>query len=313
MKERPVMKSADHLSRRSFVKRVGLATSASWLAASRLTVGQAAPETQPGAHRITTCNIRLPLAADDQEGNGWEARKEMCLDIIAGRRPDVICLQECYGTQLDYFKSRLPGFEAYGMANPGPVFNPLNTILFSRSRYTMISAGGFWLSQTPHIAGTKSWDSSHSRFVNWVDLKVRQSGQVFRVWNTHLDHIGHVAREEQARMITEAARAFPEGLPQILTGDMNANPTHPAIKLLKREGWIDLYGLVHGQEGPAFTFHAFWGPEYDTKAAPGRVRGQIDWIFGRGPVKALAAEVVRDGRNGRYPSDHYFISADVAI
>jgi hypothetical protein len=28
-------------------------------------------------------------------------------------------------------------------------------------------------------------------------------------------------------------------------------------------------------------------------------------------VKTLAAEIIRDGKNGRYPSDHYFLSATV--
>ena len=30
-------------------------------------------------------------------------------------------------------------------------------------------------------------------------------------------------------------------------------------------------------------------------------------------MKALAADVIRDSRNGRYPSDHYFVSAVVAL
>jgi hypothetical protein len=30
-------------------------------------------------------------------------------------------------------------------------------------------------------------------------------------------------------------------------------------------------------------------------------------------VKTHAAEIIRDGRDGRYPSDHYFISATIAL
>lgn len=32
----------------------------------------------------------------------------------------------------------------------------------------------------------------------------------------------------------------------------------------------------------------------------------------RGSMRALSAEVIRESRQGRFPSDHYFVSATVA-
>ena len=46
----------------------------------------------------------------------------------------------------------------------------------------------------------------------------------------------------------------------------------------------------------------------DTKKKPGR---RIDFIFTKGPVECLASEVVTDRPNGIYPSDHYFVTAEV--
>ncbi len=307
------MDPANNLTRRHFIRGLGLAASAPWLAGSVLAADQTTVTSQPAAHRVLSCNIRIPQEVDETGGNGWAARKEMCADIILAQHPDIVCLQECTGMQLDYLKSRWPNFESFGLANPDTVFNPLNSVLFSRSRYVMVTAGGFWLSQTPHVAGSKSWDSARVRFANWVHLKDRQSGRDLRVWNTHLDHIGQRAREEQARVVSEAGEAFPVELPQILTGDFNANASNPAIELVKKRGWKDAYSTIHGAKEPEFTFHAFWGPEYNAKAVKDRIRGQIDWIFCRGPVKVHAAEIIREGRNGRYPSDHYFMSADLAL
>jgi len=307
------VKPENNFTRRNMIKGLGLAASAPLLGVPLSTAAQPAPATRPASHRILSCNIRLPTAVDDSEGNGWDARKQMCAEIIRVRRPDLICLQECFRVQLEYLRSHLPGFDSFGQVEPTRPNEPLNAILFSRSRYALFSAGGFWLSEQPHVAGSKSWDSRYARFVNWVDLEDRQSGRRFRVWNTHLDHVGQVARERQAQLICEAADAFADDLPQILTGDFNANGSNPAIRLVKERGWVDTYSAVNGPVEPAFTFHAFWGPEYDAKASSGRIRGQIDWIFCRGPVKTLAAEVIRDGRGGRYPSDHYFMSADVAF
>lgn len=265
-----------------------------------------------GSHKILSCNIRVPLAEDDAAGNGWEARKELCLEVIGTQHADVICLQECRAVQLAALRQRFHDFDAYGLSNPSPAYDPANLILFRRDRYELISAGGFWLSETPHIAGSSSWDSARDRFVNWVHLRVRDTGQQLRVWATHLDHVGHEARTQGARLLNEASDAMPAELPQILVGDMNAPVTHPAIKTLTAGGWQDTYAKIHGPEDPGFTFHGFLGPKRAEKL--GRKRGvKIDWIFTRGPVAARNAEIIRDGRDGRYPSDHYFISAEVAL
>ena len=177
----------------------------------------------------------------------------------------------------------------------------------------MISAGGFWLSETPHIAGSVSWDSARPRFVNWVDLRERDSGREFRVWNGHLDHIGQVARERQAQLIVEAANALADDLPQLLTADFNADAANPAIEIIKAGGWLDTYAAVHGPDDPGFTFHAFLGPRFVESRPPEKINGKIDFIFCRGPVKTLAANIIRDSRAGRYPSDHYFGSAEVEL
>lgn len=263
--------------------------------------------------KILCCNVRRNLPEDEQAGNGWDARKDLCVEVIRAQRADVICVQECWNAQFRDLRSRLPEFDSFGLANPHADFNPANAIFFARARCDLVSAGGFWLSETPHIAGSKSWDSAHPRFVNWVHLRDRDSGHEFRVWNGHLDHIGQVAREKQAQLIVQASEALPEDLPQLFTADMNADAANPAIEITKAGGWLDTYAAVHGPEDPGFTFHAFLGPKYADGRPPDKIKGKIDFIFCRGPVRTLAAEVIRDSRDGRYPSDHYFLSAEVRL
>jgi endonuclease/exonuclease/phosphatase family metal-dependent hydrolase len=41
--------------------------------------------------------------------------------------------------------------------------------------------------------------------------------------------------------------------------------------------------------------------------------GKIDWIFARGATRVVGAAIIRDSRDGRFPSDHYFVSADVEL
>ena len=311
MVEEPDMNpvTSTDLRRGTFIKTAAAVASLPWLATSSRADGDA-PQKKASTqtHKILSCNIRTPLERDYKSGDGWETRKEFCAEVIRAQRADLIGLQEAYGIQVDYLKCQLPGFESFGQAIPGPVFNPINTILYSTARYEVVSSGGIWLSETPHIAGSVSWNSARPRFANWMDLKDRASGQAFRFWNTHLDHKGKVARQEQACVLAEAAEAYPE-LPQILTGDLNADATTPPVKAFKERGWIDSYAAIHGPEDPGFTFHRFVGSKYAGRSS----KGKIDWIFCRGGVQPISAEVIRDHQKGRYPSDHYFISAEVVL
>lgn len=301
----PRRNSHDRMKRRTFIKTLGLGASLPWLGHAAL----AAPDVA-ASHKILSCNVRADVAADAKTGDGWADRKELCADVMRAQRADVICLQECQRIHLQHLKIRLPEFDTFALSNPGPTAHPVNTIFFSRTRYELLSAGGFWLSEKPHVAGSKSWDAAYSRLVNWVQLKERGSGKELRVWNTHLDHMGQVAREKQVDMILQASAVFPEALPQFLTGDFNADADNPAIKLVQSGGWTDAYAAAHGAQDSGFTYHGFLGPKF---AEQKKHLKRIDWIWCRGPVKVRAAEVIRESRNDHYPSDHYFMSATVTL
>lgn len=253
--------------------------------------------------KILTCNIRCFGAKDG--GNDWSHRKEMCAEIIQSQAPDIICFQEMWAEQFADLSSALSDFESYGMADEPVGRRPMNSIFYRSNRYTMISAGGFWLSETPHVAGSSSWDSDCIRLANWVRLEDRTTGTEFRVLNTHLDHISQLARENQARLVVEDSQAYPPDYPQILTGDMNCDCTNAAIEVFKAGGWRDSYGAVHGTEDPGHTYHEFQGPHFETDL------GKMDWIFMRGKMKSIRAEVITDSVNGKFPSDHYFVSANL--
>lgn len=259
--------------------------------------------------KILSCNVRVPQPEDEKAGDGWEARRELCGDVIVEQHADIVCLQESRGYQVDELKRRLPAFDITGMTLPVREIIPNNAIMYSRDRFELISSGGFWYSEQPHVANSKGWNTASPRHANWARFRDRKSQVQFVVWNTHFDHKGQQAREEQARMLVEASLSFdPIGIPQLLTGDMNANMSNRAIEALKEGGWQDTYAAVHGPKDPGFTYHGFLGERRESKNGK-----KIDWIFTRGDVKTLATEILRDGRDGRYPSDHYFLSATLEL
>jgi endonuclease/exonuclease/phosphatase family metal-dependent hydrolase len=253
--------------------------------------------------KILSCNIRYSRAADGE--NRWELRREFCADVIARQEADVICFQEMTGEQLEYLRRALPGYAALSTLDVPAVGEPVDTIFYRASAFVARSSGAYWLSETPHVPGSLSWHSACVRLACWVQLAPADGGPELRVVNTHLDHVSQGARENQARILNEDAAAYPRPFPQVLTGDMNADRSNPAIASFLDAGWIDTHGAVHGVPEPGPTFHGFRGPE-----GP-RPPGKIDFVFLRGDLRASGAGIVKEHADGRYPSDHYFVWATV--
>jgi endonuclease/exonuclease/phosphatase family metal-dependent hydrolase len=229
------------------------------------------------------------------------------VDVIKAESPSIICVQELREDQDEYMRGALDEFAWHGLAEEPCSGHRPNCILYRRDTFTLKAAGGYWLSDTPHVAGSRSWDSACIRLANWVQLVDNGTGAEFRVVNTHLDHVSQQAREEQARLLVEDASVYPADYPQILTGDMNSDVRNRSIAVLKQGGWTDTHELMHGPDEPGPTLHDFLGPEYKSTT------GKIDWIFYRGGMDVVAAEIIKDTRDNRFPSDHYFASATLNL
>jgi len=255
--------------------------------------------------RILTCNVRYSAAQDGE--NHWNLRKDLCVDVVRQQAADLICCQEMSAEQRQAFAAALPGYEWLGMADRPDNDNPVDSIFYRRERFRRISGGGYWLSQTPHIPGSRSWDSAAIRLCNWLRLEDLPSGREFRLTNTHLDHISQPARVNQMRLILEDSAAYAVDFPQILTGDLNCNAANEVITAVFKAGWVDTYQEMFANPDPGNTFHGFQGPAATSQD------GKIDWIFVRGGLKTTSAEIITSNDRGRYPSDHYFVSADVAF
>ena len=120
-------------------------------------------ESDDDIHRVMTCNIRITgLEADaPYPERVWENRRDLCVETILSRRPDIICLQEAIYDSYAYLKEKLRGYVPYGFAGPemdpyteGYHFIGKNVIFFRRDRYEFVSAGCYWLSETPLATAT---------------------------------------------------------------------------------------------------------------------------------------------------------------
>ncbi|MCA1809455.1 MAG: endonuclease/exonuclease/phosphatase family protein, partial [Lentisphaerae bacterium] len=102
--------------------------------------------------RILTCNIRYFGARDGE--NSWNYRRDLCAEVIRSRAPDVICFQEMCTQQFMDLSAALPGYQAYGMTDSPVGRHPKNCIFYLTQMFDLITAGGYWLSATPHVPGS---------------------------------------------------------------------------------------------------------------------------------------------------------------
>ncbi len=258
---------------------------------------------------VLSCNV----------AGGLKDRWSASLDVLQKSGADLIGLQELNPPQKTFYLAGMPDYDAFGTLDRPDIKRgiPTDGILYRRDKFEVLSSGAHWLSETPHICGSRSWGSNCIRLLNWMVLEERSSGLPFLFYNTHLDHYSQLAREQQARMINESAQAYPADLPQILTGDMNAGITNAAINVFISGGWRDTYQEAHGKAYEGISWHGLEGDVCQrAQDVPGNEKGagRIDWIFIRGSAIAQNAYIIKDrDAKGNLPSDHYFFAAEIEL
>ena len=129
-----------------------------------------------------------------------------------------------------------------------------------------------------------------------------ETGKVFRVINTHLDHECAGARKlglEQILAHLRAEKAFAD-VPVILSGDFNAEPDSEEMKPLRETA-----GLVNATEGIGITFHNYHRDD------PNDPQCSIDYIILKGDWELKKVEKWTEQKDGVCLSDHYPICAEL--
>jgi endonuclease/exonuclease/phosphatase family metal-dependent hydrolase len=250
--------------------------------------------------RVMTFNLRFENEVDGD--NAWRLRRELVAGLIERYRPDLLGTQEGTASMLDWLAGRLEGYRLHAPANRVLDENSQYPSLFYRSdRFGLRAGQDRWLSETPEQHLSKGWDSAFPRMLSWARLAELDSGRELVAIVTHLDHIGPLARVNQARLVAGFAAGQPE--PVLVMGDFNDTPgsaTHDALtgeSAALRDTW---QALAQPEDLEQHTAHRFDGV--------GR-KGRLDWILLDSGFEALAVEIVRDHAAGRWPSDHFPVLA----
>lgn len=292
------------------------------------------------ALRVGSYNIRLQ-SGDAGTPNAWDARKEDLVGLIRKLDLDIVGLQEVCPGQADFLTNSLPQYAMVGVhREDGKREGEASPVLYRKERFDTIKSGTFWLSETPDVPGSKSWETACTRVCSWVWLKDKTTGKTLCFANTHTDHVSELARKEGMLLIIRKMREFaPPGTPVVFTGDHNCReieePAEAVTKLLKNA----LYISETSPKGSWRTFNGWiWrDTEYPTgdalKLLPAERNAllggndvpyakryacggaRIDFIYVSEGVSVKSYETRADARPGAklYPSDHFPVTATIEL
>lgn len=245
-------------------------------------------------------NIRYGTADDGD--NSWDIRKPATKEMIEREQPDVFGLQEALVSQLEYIDKNFPSYRRVGVGrDDGKEEGEFMAVYYRNDMFKLLDSGNFWLSETPDSCSF-GWDAACRRIVTWAKFRDLDSRKVFFVFNTHLDHVGAVAREQSILLIIRKIDEITKGknVPVFLSGDFNSDVKSSIFDPLKAS-MKDSRAIL--PESEWITTYNNFGNGNDAL---------IDYIFYKN-AEVLDFKTLNGDYGKPYISDHYPVMATMKI
>ena len=258
---------------------------------------------------VMTFNIRLNIKSDSL--NAWPYRKDNAASQVKFHHVHILGVQEALHDQMMDLSQSLHRYKYTGVGrDDGKTKGEYSAIFYDTARLKLIQSSTFWLSLTPEVPGSKSWDAAITRIVTWAKFRDIASKRTWFVFNTHFDHMGKEARKESAKLLKQRVKDIAGAESVIIMGDFNSKPSDDPIKILVEAGdpdrFIDTKAIsVTPHYGPQGTFNAFTSKETDNEP--------IDFIFIKGKWKVLQHATISQTWGGRFSSDHFPVFAKLSF
>ena len=255
--------------------------------------------------KVVTYNIRYSTDSDDK--NSWANRKDFLCSQLSFYEPDIFGVQEALPNQIHDLSEALNGYKYVGIARDGIDQGEASDIFYKKERLVVLKENTFWLSETPDVI-SKGWDAALNRICTYALFKDKITKKKFWVFNTHLDHVGEIARTNSITLILSKMNALnTTKYPIIFMGDFNSEPTEQRIINLKKQ-MIDSYDI--SETKPFGSYGTFNGFKYDEA-----VTKKIDYIFisRNNSFKVKKYGVLTDSKDLKFPSDHFPVYTEISF
>ena len=258
----------------------------------------------PATLNVGSFNIRVNNAGDGI--NAWPKRVEKVKALIQFHEYDVVGLQEALPEQMHDLLA-MQGFVSVGEGRDGQNTGEASAILYRTDRVEILNKGTFWLSPTPDKV-SKGWDAALNRVCSWAKMRDRKSHKIFYYFNTHFDHMGHVARAESAKLlVSRIAEIAGDKYPVLCTGDFNSPSTDEPIQIMRAALHDAELVSVMAPYGPTWSF-----TQFDVKVPEAlKKSGKIDFLFVNDRVTVEKYGLLTDSDGSNHPSDHFPLFARV--
>jgi endonuclease/exonuclease/phosphatase family metal-dependent hydrolase len=255
--------------------------------------------------KVMSYNLRVDFGGDGE--NNWEFRRDFLVQQLAFYEPDFIGTQEGKAHQLQFINDGLSDYKYIGLSRDNSkTEGEFSAVFYNTKKIKLISESTFWLSETPEKK-SKGWDAAYERICTYGLFENIETKKQFYVFNTHLDHIGELARTNSAKLIIEKIKAVNTiNLPVIFTGDFNSEPKSKAYQTIS--AFMNDSKTISKTKpfGPSGTFNAFDFHKPVTLL--------IDYIFtSTENIEVLKHAVLSDSKDCRYPSDHLPVYAEILL
>lgn len=244
---------------------------------------------------IASCNIRFENPKDGV--NDWPNRKPLLLEALRDFSPDILGTQEGREPQIRNLHEGIAHLSLADDHRQWLESRMYPTIFFNPERLHCLQSGDIWLSETPQVPGSVSFQSMFPRLCTWTILEMKQTDVQFLVINVHLDHVRPKTRLAQITvLIDEVEKINSQNLPVILLGDFNEDPRGDVRNhITNRWNLNDAWNLLGKKEQG--SFHQFDGnTNHDMR---------IDWILTSEHFNCQNIYFYQESKENIFPSDHF--------
>jgi endonuclease/exonuclease/phosphatase family metal-dependent hydrolase len=261
--------------------------------------GASAQPTSRFPLNVLTFNIRYNTTQDGV--NAWPNRKEIAAKVFTDYQVDFAGLQEALAGQVADLQDQLPNYAWIGAGrDDGKYQGEFSPIFYNKQKFEVLKQGTFWLSETPEVAGSKSWDAAFPRVATYAVFKDKRNETEVFVINTHFDHISEPARQNSAKLLITKIKELSNELPVILTGDFNTPDASPSIKTLTSDSTFKLTNSESLSENPHTGGNSTFNNFKTDQRGP-----VIDFIFVGPDVEVKRHDYLPILKDNIFISDHW--------
>lgn len=250
--------------------------------------------------KIVTYNLRCMYQSKADGVNSFVHRAGLILDTIQEKKPDIICFQEATAKNIGFLRKHMaPTYTVLLTQREAGLTGEGLAVAYRQETCSLYGLEVFWLSPTPHVVASKfPGQSAHSRIGQRLLFKNEQTGNLFCLYNLHLEEISEDVRVQQMDVALD--RVDQETLPTLIMGDLNSTPARQVLPHCKERGFVEMTTDI------PITFHGFG------KHDPGY---KLDYFLAKPDAVKLCANVCiwDECINGIYLSDHYPVELNIEL